>query len=111
MATRAQLRAALARRVAERTRDLTINAAAEIAAATPVDTGFARANWQITIGAPATGTVTAPSLASLEGYDPERDGSTFITNNANYIQRLNGGHSQQAPAGFVEAAIAKAVAS
>lgn len=108
MATRAEIRAALLARIAERTRELTINAHAEISRDTPVDTGFARANWQITIGAPAVG--TGDSSESLASYNPERDGSTFITNNAHYIQRLNAGSSSQAPAAFVESAIARAVA-
>lgn len=113
MATRAQVRAALVKRIADRTRELTINTAAELRAVTPVDTGHAARNWQVTIGAPASGEVEAANDAAtaLAGYDPERDGSTFVTNNAPYIQRLNAGHSKQAPAAFVEQAIARVVAS
>ena len=36
-------------------------------------------------------------------------GPIYITNNVPYINSLNGGHSQHAPAGFVERAIVKAV--
>lgn len=91
---------------------------------TPVDTGRARSNWQVTIGAPATGTVNAfpPSaktdsigvmgvsgtfavnaaIAATKNYD---GGNIYITNNLPYIRRLNEGWSKQAPAGFVEQAI------
>lgn len=112
MATREEIRVQLAERIAAGIREVTINAHAEISRRTPVDTGYARANWQITIGVPATGEVPAggaPLALALESYNPERDGAAFITNNAKYIRRLNAGHSQQAPAGFVEAAIASVI--
>ncbi len=112
MATRGEIRVQLAARIAQGIREVAINAHAEIARRTPVDTGYARANWQITIGAPASSAVEiggAPLALALESYDPERDGAVFITNNAKYIRRLNAGHSQQAPAGFVEAAIASVI--
>lgn len=48
--------------------------------ATPVDTGQARNGWQID----TTG------------------GQTTVENRVPYINRLNEGHSKQAPAGFVE---------
>lgn len=77
---------------------------------TPVNTGRAAGNWQVTIGAPAEGTT--------EKTDPGRsatiaDGSTvigsapaftnvYITNNLPYIQALERGHSLQAPQGMVQ---------
>jgi hypothetical protein len=36
-------------------------------------------------------------------------GEVHVSNAVPYVQSLNDGHSQQAPAGFVQAAIAKAV--
>ena len=36
-------------------------------------------------------------------------GSVFVSNNVPYILKLNDGHSQQAPAGFIQTAIHKAV--
>ena len=33
----------------------------------------------------------------------------FVSNNVKYITRLNDGYSRQAPAGFVQSAIRKAV--
>ena len=114
MATAEEIAARLRSYAAERIRDLTINVQAGLMAETPVDTGFAAANWQITIGAPATGTVAmgagvAVGASVLADYQLA-DGSTFVTNNAPYIRRLNGGHSKQAPAGFVEAVVAREVA-
>ncbi len=83
---------------------------------TPVDTGRARANWQVNIGSPAVGEVATPgspdqgsataltaaqsTIATYKG-----QGNIHITNNVPYIGKLNEGHSRQAPAGFVEAAV------
>lgn len=90
--------------------------------ATPVDEGRARANWQVSIGQPADN-VRAPYAAGSRGstgaenaqaaieqgkqvIDRHKPGDTvYITNNLDYIGKLNDGHSAQAPAGFVEKAI------
>lgn len=84
--------------------------------ATPVDTGRARANWQVEVNGPATGTVeptdksgqaainaAKAKVPSYKGGSPSA--AIHITNNLAYIGALNGGHSKQAPAGFVEKAI------
>lgn len=96
--------------------------------ATPVDEGRARSNWQVGIGIAPEGT--------REPYYPGEQGSTeaanaqaaidqgkrmiqrytkgstvHITNNLPYIQKLNDGHSAQAPAGFVEKAVVIGVAA
>lgn len=89
---------------------------------TPVDTGWARANWIPSIGGePAsepTGSKTSVGsaeaalqggLGSVLGYKLF-NGPVFITNNVPYIIRLNDGSSGQAPRGFVQAAITAAVA-
>jgi len=93
--------------------------------ATPVDTGRARSNWQVSLNEPnsATREPYAPGLAGSTGganaqaaiaqgqavipqYTYERaQAGVFITNNLPYIGRLNNGHSAQAPAGFVEKGI------
>lgn len=78
--------------------------------ATPVDTGRARANWQVSLGAPVTtelddtGAQVALSRnkAVIESY---RGGELILQNNVPYIGALNAGSSAQAPAGFVEKAI------
>ena len=55
---------------------------------TPVDTNEARSGWQLDLSNPSVPT---------------------ITNNVAHIAALNDGHSNQAPAGFVEAVVDKAV--
>lgn len=93
---------------------------------TPVDTGRARANWQVSLGAPAD------SEVGWEGYTPgavEANGAAaaaqalkdgagtiqkakaevaiYLSNNLPYIERLENGWSQQAPAGMVRITIAR----
>lgn len=87
---------------------------------TPVDTGRARANWQASLGQPATGTIgggtgkrragtvagpTAQAEAVIAQYKGGPNSSIFLTNNLPYIVPLNNGHSSQQPAGFVERAL------
>jgi hypothetical protein len=84
--------------------------------ATPVDTGRARGNWQVSIDSfpddefdqmdkSGGGTITA-GFAVMQ--NPKIYRQTVISNNVPYIGRLNDGYSKQAPAGFVEAAIDQA---
>lgn len=100
----------------------------EVKERTPVDTGRARANWDITAGAPSQkidehpeaksnyktvkgvrtyvggGTsVPDPGTPELGEIDPNAD--IFIINNLPYIEPLEHGHSQQAPTGMVEPAM------
>lgn len=89
---------------------------------TPVDTGWARANWIPSIGAPRTepaGTrkqaeagilpgEQQSGLAAMLSYTAAR-GPAHITNNVPYILALDAGHSRQAASGFVGRAIARAV--
>lgn len=95
-------------------------------ATTPVDTTWARANWTPSIGSPflrgrtfldASPTPQAAAVqaqfqaaarATIPGYRLA-SGALFVTNNAPYINELNDGKSPQAPAFFVQRAIAKAV--
>ena len=82
---------------------------AELAVATPVDTGRARANWNPSLNVPDT-TVREPnqkrSLVPVAAAFKLTD-TILISNNLPYIRRLNEGSSKQAPAGFVDLAIAK----
>ena len=77
---------------------------------TPVDTGRARGNWQVSIGDPAltmledadrTGSDTiaigTAQLENLKAYE-----TIFLTNNVPYIIYLEEGSSKQAPAGMVK---------
>lgn len=90
-----------------------------------MDTGWARANWVPAIGASldrdlsnTPGTSQAATSARVQQqtalgavastYRLSR-GAVFVTNNVPYIGRLNDGSSKQAPSGFVQFAVAKAV--
>jgi hypothetical protein len=92
---------------------------------TPVDTSRARANWQGSVGQPATGVLfpfpqTPPTehsggiigLRSIDeaarNYRGHQNG-IYIVNNLVYIGALNDGHSTQAPANFVQSAVLTAV--
>lgn len=68
--------------------------------------GSARANWQATIGTPATGTVgsTDPSGGgTISAMRAKVKGGqvNYLTNNLPYINRLEYGWSSQTPAGMV----------
>lgn len=87
---------------------------------TPVDTGWARANWLVNVGTPflavigayergkKTAVPTGTGVGSIATYKLGM-GKVFISNNVPYITRLNAGSSKQAPAGFVQAAILRAL--
>ena len=87
---------------------------------TPRDTSWARANWIPSVGsafeydAPNEGdpalvaSIAAAGQAELLSFKLS-DQSTFVTNNVPYITILNEGWSKQAPAGFVQAAVARKV--
>lgn len=103
---------------------LTLEVTANLVKTTPVDTGWARANWVPQIGTPyrpdvidnagdgavnQRGGVQAAGIASIATYS--YPGRVFISNNAPYIVRLNEGSSTQAPSGFVQAGIDRAIAT
>lgn len=71
----------------------------------PVDTGRFTGNWQFTINAPASGTLsnTKPNQADLISISQKMDmGNVFyMTNNLPYGERLEYGYSAQAPQGMV----------
>lgn len=88
---------------------------------TPVDTGWARANWIPRIGQAGTTTSKRPrkgerastaeqtaAVAEVAATYTAKKGPIVITNNVPYIVFLNFGSSPQAPSGFVQAAIARA---
>ena len=87
--------------------------------ATPVDTGRARANWQVGIGAPvleATEDVDPNGNATINRNNGkialrQKRQTVYISNNVAYIGRLNAGSSAQAPAGFVEEAVSVGVSA
>lgn len=92
---------------------------------TPVDKGRARSNWVAELDAPFEGEIEAYSpgeelglgegsnaAAAIEqaagviaDYNGDQNSEVHITNNLPYIEVLNDGSSDQAPANFVEEAI------
>jgi hypothetical protein len=89
----------------------------------PVDTGRSRSSWLPSVNASRDDSIIAEKDAApssikrppgetpdviypLESPVPIK---LFLTNNVNYIEKLNEGHSPQAPAGFVQAAVIRAV--
>tara|TARA_R100001443_G_scaffold95266_2_gene101710 strand:- start:802 stop:1194 length:393 start_codon:yes stop_codon:yes gene_type:complete len=79
---------------------------------TPVDTGRARANWQLSINIPKTdvkkttnNTAVADGNRTLKTIKLGED--IYITNNLPYIGRLERGHSKQAPRGMVALTLAE----
>ena len=103
---------------------LSTNATANLIEDTPVDTGWARSNWVPTIGVSFEGTAGTresaeqgslnpgpqqSGLASIAASYRLQNGSVFVTNNVPYIVELNEGSSSQAPSGFVQMGIDRAI--
>ena len=95
---------------------------------TPVDTGWARANWIPVLGrasgrpAPRPGdhgqTVAAAADLAMQGQAAiaaivttyrASQGPVTIANNVPYILKLDAGSSKQAPSGFIRRGIVKAL--
>ena len=89
----------------------------EIVTDTPVDTGNAAANWNLSFDEPDTkwdkrlkngDRKILKAAIQLKNKDFSQLGTVYITNNVVYIRRLEEGHSKKAPAGFVKAAVERA---
>lgn len=118
--------------------EIALSVIAAVSKATPVDVGTARSNWQLSIGNLAIGVRAAFSPYASRWRKPHGPGGTigetqnqagvvwsaaaalkgrtedqpiYITNNSPYIEVLNQGHSERAPAGFIEAGIQTGLAS
>lgn len=108
--------------------ELSLEITAELIERTPVDTGWARANWVPAIGnrpsdakdpgsresrasgAPGRGAEQQAAVAALAtgGYSLEK-GQVFISNGVPYIVFLDQGSSAQAPKGFVKESIMQGI--
>lgn len=114
----------LDRYAADQVRDLGLEITANLQERTPVDLRWAASNWIPAIGArnpivndgkPTPGAVTvamarqAQGVASLARYRNIAQGPIFVSNAAPYIRRLNEGWSRQAPSGFVQIEIKRAI--
>ena len=85
---------------------------------TPVDTGRAKGNWQVSVGSPTLGETErkdktpkgvadiAESIPTIESWDAANV-AIFIMNNVPYIQRLEDGYSDQASSGMVKLTVAE----
>ena len=97
----------------ETTRAVALELFGSIIKDTPVDTGRARGNWQTSIGAPASGEVDRlgerEALSELGSEAGKFVGGQviYLSNQLPYIQRLELGWSDQAPAGMVRKNIAR----
>lgn len=82
---------------------------------TPVDTGRARGNWFVAIGAPSGVTTDATDKSGGQTINSgaavisglTRAQAIFITNNLPYIGKLESGSSVQAPQGMVAVTMAE----
>ncbi len=107
-------------------RKIVLDATANLVEDTPVDTGWARANWVPTIGSPFRGTAGTREQAEAGRVDLSAreqgiatiatsyniaDGSVSITNNVPYIRFLNEGSRSRPPTMFVQSAIRRALTS
>lgn len=72
---------------------------------TPVDTGRARANWNMTNDTPNFSTTESTSPRFGTGISGDK--VIYIANGLPYINRLDAGYSSQAPNGIIAPAIAK----
>lgn len=104
--------------------EFTQDIAEKVVTRSPVDTGFFRSNWRIGIGAPSReskdekpeGFEAGEAVAtqtSLGAITPKLIGAgagdvIYINNNADYGERLEYGHSSQAPSGMVRITVAEA---
>lgn len=96
-------------------RAVTLEAARGVILMTPVDSGRARANWQVTMAEPATGEADAtdPSggdtlakaTAAVERIQPYS--VSWVSNNVTYIEELEVGTSKQAPQGMMAVTLAR----
>lgn len=81
-----------------------LDAFTKITQRTPVDTGRARASWQLSVGqpqgeVPPEGSYPAPGTPDMTKIDGTLE--VWIASNLDYIQALEDGHSNQSPSGMV----------
>ena len=85
-----------------------IDVASKIILRTPIDTGRARGNWQVSINDQASGIVDENDAdgsktirAAVDNTENASGNVWWLTNNLPYIQKLESGSSKQAPSGMV----------
>lgn len=96
-------------------RAITFSLFREVIMRTPVDSGRLKANWQVSIGAPASGTVESVdkdggrTIASMAAGIGGWGTYTCLTNNLPYAHRIefDGWSHTKAPAGMVRVSFAR----
>ena len=78
---------------------------------TPVDTGRARGNWNITTDSPDYSTTESGQSPSVEVEVGNDFPDIYIANGLDYVVELEEGRSEQAPTGIIVPAIAAARAN
>lgn len=101
--------------------DLAFGIQGDLAEETPVDTGWAAANWWFGVGTPPVGNSgnkgdvggreakQQSTVAEVASYQIKSAQPIYITNGVPYIRNLNEGSSRKAPAMFVDAAVMRNV--
>lgn len=93
------------RKAADKVREASFGLERRIKSDMPVDEGRARASW----GHWTSGDVIAGDneASQSDAHWVESNGGLTVEQgtNVNYVDRLNQGHSQQAPAGFIDKAV------
>lgn len=91
---------------------ITLNLFSKIVAQTPVDTGVARSNWNLSVGSEDSSFSTdrkspEPALekAAVDVQTLDLGDEVYITNATSYIRKLEEGSSKQAPSGWVKVAV------
>ena len=83
------------------TRKIAFELYSDIVQATPVDTGRAKANWNIGFGAINTRVTKSTRFQLINLPKGSGKRAIYITNHLPYINRLENGSSKQAPSGMV----------
>ena len=83
-------------------RKISLDAYTRVTKKTPVDTGRARANWNLSVGyIDDTTTQSVMQKSPMLSKNTGLDKAIYITNSLPYINALEHGHSKQAPRGMV----------
>lgn len=102
--------AELDRAIADATIELCLEVESNVREATPIRTGHAAASWTDSIGDPVSQDADSPGAAAARAAEGRARvlgyqlgmGNLNVGNPTDYIEFLNGGSSDQAPAQFIE---------
>ena len=106
-------------------KDVTLSIHSELVKASPVDTGFFRANWtihtgdfdrvEVRDGKPSPKEVLEAEKRQIEGFQKlmsmRRPEELTISNHTDYAVPLAKGHSKQAPQGWIRKAIRRGLSN